>query len=111
MPQEYSLTVVNLIINLIGVGIVPIVIIMIKASAARRSGEIQALVLKISEAEKEASDKAKEIAQLAEKQYADIQHRLDRIENGVLERMARLEAKLDTHLQWHLLVSAKEKVL
>ncbi len=100
----------NLIVNLIGVAIVPFIIYVIKASTAKRAEENRAIMTRISDSDKKTELTAVKISLEARVQTDDIQKRLDRIENGTVERMIRLEAKIDTHLQWHLMQIGHSKL-
>lgn len=93
----------NLFVNLIGVAIVPFVIYLLKSSATKRSQENKDLFERIVLAERRAEDIARAFGEGAKDSAVEINKRLDRIENGTMERMVRLEAKIDTHLQWHLM--------
>lgn len=93
----------NLAINLLGVAIVPFVIYLLKSSASKRTAETKELFDRIVQAEQRAEDIARRFGEGAKESAIEINKRLDRIENGTMERMVRLESKIDTHLQWHLM--------
>src|SRR6266446_3147167 len=95
--------IINLLVNVIGVAIVPFIIYLIRTGAAKRADENRAIMVRIGASEKKSEMTATKISLESRLQTDDIQRRLDRIENGTVERMIRLEAKIDTHLQWHLM--------
>jgi hypothetical protein len=63
----------QLVVTAIGVLLVPIVLYYMRSTSAQRAEEYRLLVV-----------------------------RLERMENGVGERITRLEEKIDAHIAWHL---------
>ena len=42
------------------------------------------------------------VSSIRQREHEQTTVRLERIENGMVERIARVEAKIDAHLLWHL---------
>ncbi len=81
------LPVLNFGLNMLGAILVPIVLGLLAKQGRRRREEAAALAGLTKE--------TRDVAEAAES-------RLERIENGLVERIIRIETKLDAHLGWHL---------
>lgn len=67
------MTDLSLAVNVVSAIILPFVILVLRRSISQREHEHQETLM-----------------------------RLDRIENGLIARIERVESKIDTHLAWHL---------
>ena len=82
---------VALAVNIIGVLLMPALLFLVRGAGVRREKEYAAL------------------RQQTQDMHEDNVTRFERIENGLAERIARVEGKIDAHLGWHVTDPRRER--
>lgn len=90
------------ILGVIGVVLVPILLFVMNRMSENRLAAVSGLTKQIHDSETTAIAEAIRVEKSSTERAEDIIERLERIENGILARLTRLEEKVDQHLQWHI---------